>query len=255
MRWLEPRRLDELSDGDATELGKAIQQLRGMDGDPASVETVRGLVEAALTGGSAPEASTGGLPLAKLGAGLIALGVIAAVAFISYPAAERSTRVPSSPAAVAPRPKLPTRPAHQAQVAQAQEAKPVAHEAHRPAARADRPAPARGKQSNPRGSATQKRRTPQAELSLLRRAQVALDRRPDRSLKLLEEHARDYPEGLFQQEREILWMEAQLKLGNRAKVYPRAKRFMQHHPRSPHRRRVGALLESKVTAPRTDAPE
>jgi hypothetical protein len=85
--------------------------------------------------------------------------------------------------------------------------------------------------------------TPESELALLRASQGALDSHPAGALELAEQHARDYPHGLFAQEREVLAIEALLKLKRKAAAVDRAARFMQSFPDSPHARRVRALLE------------
>ena len=85
--------------------------------------------------------------------------------------------------------------------------------------------------------------SPEAELSLLQRSQLALDRAPASALVLAEQHARDYPQGVFAQEREMLAIEALLKLRDQRAAVVRAERFVQRFPDSAHVRRVRALLE------------
>jgi hypothetical protein len=85
--------------------------------------------------------------------------------------------------------------------------------------------------------------SPEAELALLDRAQRALERDPATALALSEQHARDYPHGLFAQEREVLAIEALLKLRQRAAAVTRAEDFVKHFADSPHARRVRALLD------------
>ena len=93
---------------------------------------------------------------------------------------------------------------------------------------------------------------PERELVLLQRSQSALDRDPGAALALAEEHARDYPRGVFAQEREILAIEALLKLRRRPEALARAELFLQRYAESPHSRRVRALLErSHGLAPAT----
>lgn len=87
------------------------------------------------------------------------------------------------------------------------------------------------------------RPAPESELALLQRSQAALDRDAAAALALAEEHARDYPNGLFTQEREILAIEALLKLRRRPTALARAEAFLERYPESPHSRRVRALLD------------
>jgi hypothetical protein len=84
---------------------------------------------------------------------------------------------------------------------------------------------------------------PEAELALLGRAQGLLDRDPDGALDVLGEHARAYERGVFIEEREVLALEAESKLGHKALARARAERFMAKFPRSAHARRVRTLLE------------
>jgi outer membrane protein assembly factor BamD (BamD/ComL family) len=84
---------------------------------------------------------------------------------------------------------------------------------------------------------------PEAELVLLGRAQALLDRNPDGALDVLGEHARDYARGVFSEEREVLALEAESKLGHKALARARAERFIEQFPRSAHARRVRTLLE------------
>jgi hypothetical protein len=83
---------------------------------------------------------------------------------------------------------------------------------------------------------------PEGELRILQRAQATLDRNAARSLELAESHARQYPRGVFLQEREILAIEALLKLSRKPAAYARADAFLAAHASSPHARRVRALL-------------
>jgi hypothetical protein len=84
---------------------------------------------------------------------------------------------------------------------------------------------------------------PEAELALLGRAQALLDRDPNGALDVLGEHARVYARGVFIEEREVLALEAESKLGHKALARARAERFMAKFPRSAHARRVRTLLE------------
>ncbi|MDD9933104.1 MAG: hypothetical protein OXT09_05850 [Myxococcales bacterium] len=91
---------------------------------------------------------------------------------------------------------------------------------------------------------------PETELELLRRAQRALGRSPSRALALARRHARDYPSGVFAQEREVVAIEAQLKLRRSGVALERAQRFVERFPHSPHLHRVQALVERGRFLPR-----
>jgi hypothetical protein len=94
----------------------------------------------------------------------------------------------------------------------------------------------------------------EAELALLQRAQATLDRDPSAALALAEQHARLYPRGMFTQEREILAIEALLKLRQRPVALARARTFVARFPESAHSRRVRALLDRSqpINSPASD---
>ncbi len=81
-----------------------------------------------------------------------------------------------------------------------------------------------------------------AELTLLDRAQDALARSPAQCLRLTAEHARRFPDGVLTQEREVLAIEALLRLGHRAEASTRAARFRSRFPGSAQLPHIDALL-------------
>lgn len=83
---------------------------------------------------------------------------------------------------------------------------------------------------------------PEAEAQLLHRAQDALSRAPAQALALGQEHARRFPRGLLVQEREVLAIDALLRLEHRAEAERRAEAFARAFPNSSHRRRIETLL-------------
>jgi len=84
---------------------------------------------------------------------------------------------------------------------------------------------------------------PEDELKMLRRAQDDLVDRPLRSLKGTEQHRRDYPSGVFAQEREMIAIEALFQLSRVNDGLNRAKRFLERYGDSTHAPRVRSLLE------------
>lgn len=95
----------------------------------------------------------------------------------------------------------------------------------------------------PPPQATEPHADAEAELKLLGRAQRALDFEPRSALALAEEHAEAYPRGVFVQEREMLAIQALLKLRERRAALARAEEFLNHYPTSPHARHLRPLLE------------
>jgi hypothetical protein len=92
------------------------------------------------------------------------------------------------------------------------------------------------------GVATTRHAAVPTEADLLRRAQEALRDAPARALALVEEHASLYRTGALAQERDVIGVEALIRLGRRDQARAAAQRFLDEHPDSPHRGHVEALL-------------
>lgn len=82
-----------------------------------------------------------------------------------------------------------------------------------------------------------------SESELIARAQEALARRPTQTLSLANQHRRAYREGVLAQERELLTIEALIRLGRRRQAQRRGEAFEARWPQSPHLRRIGRLLD------------
>jgi hypothetical protein len=82
----------------------------------------------------------------------------------------------------------------------------------------------------------------ETEAHLLERAQDALASNAAQALALTQEHAARFPSGVLGQEREVVAIQALLKLGRVDEAKARGAAFVEAHPRSAHRRRVEALL-------------
>jgi hypothetical protein len=81
------------------------------------------------------------------------------------------------------------------------------------------------------------------ELKLLARAQNALSSDPAFALELTSEHVRAFPSGALAQEREVIAINALLRLDQTAEASVRAATFHRRFPTSAHRRRVDVLFE------------
>jgi hypothetical protein len=81
-----------------------------------------------------------------------------------------------------------------------------------------------------------------AELTLLARARRALLGHPKRALDLAEEHALHYPQGTFEEEREVLAIESLLKLERVDQAEQRARLFEKRFPHSTHRAHLTQLV-------------
>lgn len=84
--------------------------------------------------------------------------------------------------------------------------------------------------------------SPAEELALLNRAQSLLGQNPAMALMLASDHQRRFRSGTLVQEREVIAIDALLRLGQRPAAEARAARFRQQFPASVHLRRVDVLL-------------
>jgi outer membrane protein assembly factor BamD (BamD/ComL family) len=76
----------------------------------------------------------------------------------------------------------------------------------------------------------------------LRDARLALNSDPARALALTEQHRREYPNGGFSQEREVIAITALARLGRTSEARSRADRFRSAHPTSPYIERVNRAV-------------
>jgi TolA-binding protein len=82
------------------------------------------------------------------------------------------------------------------------------------------------------------------ELALLARAQTALLNEPRSAAKHLNEHARNFPNGVFVQEREMLRIELAIAQHDDARATGLARAFAKHYPRSTYQQRITLLLSA-----------
>jgi hypothetical protein len=87
---------------------------------------------------------------------------------------------------------------------------------------------------------------PEDELSLLQRSRASLRGDAATALQLTEQHARDYPAGLFVQERELLAIQALLKQRRDAEASARAERFVAAYSTSAYAARVREMLHTSA---------
>lgn len=83
---------------------------------------------------------------------------------------------------------------------------------------------------------------PVAELALLEAAQSALATSPARALAIAQQHARRFPDGALAQEREVIVIDALVRLDRAPDAEARARRFDARWPSSAHRRRIDVIL-------------
>ena len=90
---------------------------------------------------------------------------------------------------------------------------------------------------------------PLAELKLLARARRVLPSRAEAALALSEEHAQLYPRGALAEEREVLAIEALLKLERVVEAERRAHAFLRAFPDSSQRPRLSLWLTQRADKP------
>ena len=82
----------------------------------------------------------------------------------------------------------------------------------------------------------------ESESAMLARAYEELRHgSPQRAVAVAAEHARAYPRGSYAQEREMIAIEALVKLGDRAAAGARAAAFRKAYPRSSHLPRLATI--------------
>jgi hypothetical protein len=110
--------------------------------------------------------------------------------------------------------------------------------------RGPRPAPGSALRSPTREKPLEKPETEGAgEFPLLRSAQQTLSTDPLRSLDQCAAHAMQFPSGVMAQEREMIAIEALLRLGRIQQANARASTFLRQFPGSAHATRLENLLQ------------
>jgi hypothetical protein len=262
---IEPRRLfDEEA---ASELGEALREARAQTG---TQEQLARLWHKLGANTAAPAEAPASAVTAVAGKGLVAvsllaLGLMGIGAFaitrekVHAPArssAGGESRSPMAPVhAASPSPSA--APAGVAATMADQEHAELSQQAGAAPAAGAPPPRARRRYSHARAVAVAPLVDPEAEIALLTGAEQALELSPRRTLALLGEHARRFPEGVLAQEREVLAVDAELALGRTAAAAQRARAFLARFPGSAHRHRLESLLASPPSAAsdhKTDAP-
>jgi len=236
-------------------LAAAVGAARDQWPAPAALERVRRGVATAVAGSTPSAGPTqarllrrstraawlrgGGLAL-LIGAGFGGVGVWRLGADSESTAARAQPAVPSAPVVAAAA--APAGPVLPPAVTVAQPLAPVlaGNETRRKIqrARAARPAAQATRESEAPAVALD----PETELALLRRALGALAAQPRESLELAAQHERDYAQGIFGQEREVIAIDALIALQRTTAAETRARRFLERYPRSAHAPRIRTLL-------------
>ncbi len=93
----------------------------------------------------------------------------------------------------------------------------------------------------------------EGEASFLRRAKVALATDPAQALRLTDEHPVRYPRGVLLQEREVIAIEALIRLGRASDARARAASFRSRYPMSAHHGHLDDQIERLLGGSTNDA--
>jgi hypothetical protein len=117
------------------------------------------------------------------------------------------------------------------------------------------PTPARGTPTRPRIAQVAPPSAPtietgaleaaESEASFLRRTRAALVADPALALRMTEEHASRYPRGVLLQERDVIAIDALVRLGRRDEARARATTFHARYPSSAHASHLAAIVEAE----------
>ena len=200
------------------------------------------------TGGGADGAGLGGAGTAAL-VGAAALAIAAVVAVWQWPSTEEPDARHGSPA---PAPEDDPAPARVISPPpdRAPPAEPVASQLPPTGAGAGDPGLVDDGASAPRSREPVRQPTPPAgrsdvhrELEQMVRIRALLDIDPARALALADEGRREFPDGLFAEEREAHAVLALDRLGRSAAATRRARRFLSRHPDSAFTERIRRIVE------------
>lgn len=222
----------------ASHLGAAL----GAVAAPALLKSAASGTQA-LSGGTASAAAGGAAttkPLAVLGAwvmgGLVVGSGLSGVAYsLTSAEAPAPKVVVAKPTAMVAAPTPVTAPERPTTAAT-----PSADASSHEAAPGKLPAPRAPQAERQNGAAAA-----ETELSLLKRAQANATTAPSEALALTKLHANRFPSGALSQEREVIAIDALVRLGRVAEAAQRAERFQANYPGSAHARRLSAQFEAK----------
>ena len=222
-------------------LARAMRAALADDPGPELLARLAVQVDAAVVDGRAPRLADAPSGAGSTAAWLAALGIAAAVAvlvaltFVDGKPQPASRAVPSPISSPPPTATPATSPAPQPQARA--ESEVIAE----PAVARPRPRQQKASPIEPPGAVRSA-----DELELLRRAQHALAGDAQGALRFVQEHERAYPDGVLEQERELLAIAALLSLHEQASALHRAQEFRRTFPHSIHLRRLERMLAQRA---------
>jgi hypothetical protein len=92
-------------------------------------------------------------------------------------------------------------------------------------------------------------RAGESEVAILEAAEDALSSNPVSALARADHHANRFPNGALAQEREVIAIDALMRLGRGGEARYRAENFYRAFPSSAHRQRIEALLTASGASP------
>ena len=220
------------------QLARMMQGVAVQIGRPELADAYRAHAQSVAAGVS-------GALIAKLGVATVVLGVAAAAVW--WPRADPSERTQVQSPARVPRTAAATQRADA--IEPSRERKPASTpaaeapaDANAAGARAEIPLPASPRTVARKGASVGG--DPAQELALLKQAQQVLRDDPRRALFFAERHRARFARGQLVQEREMLAVEALLRLGRTRDARRRAVAFEQRHPQSSHLPRLHDMVRA-----------
>jgi len=233
-RWLD--------DPDApSDIVSDLQQVTADPGPPIAMDAGLAAIKAklaaeAVAGGAAAATAKGGLSLKLIS---LVVGGVGLVAVGGYVAVRRDTEPrPAAEQQVAP-----------SEVFEPPEA-PGPEETEAVAVPTDRDEPVNwsGRAKRRRAATPADEDVLQREMALLARARAALEGRPRVALSLSDRGHRDFPQGVFYEEREATAIQALSALGREREARRRGETFLRRFPRGTFARRVRRTIGAEQTA-------
>lgn len=238
-------RLDELLQAARTDVATP-QQLQGL---ATGLESAVGLAPAAAGATKVATAASGGFTVAGKAAAVVALAAVFATGGYVWNQRHSDAPVVERVHVTPPQGEQPLEPQlEEPQVEHPRTPVPLEAlpEVTQPASQSKpkaASAPAEPEQKAEPKKAVVSMATRAADLMLLRQARSALASNPSRALELTAEHARLYPNSELRQERDVIRIEALVKLGRSSEARQRADNFSARFPGSAHSSKVKALRD------------
>lgn len=233
----EPTRLRDAQDPELRELMRYTKAEGRLT--PAEVEALTSRVLAELAVGASLPSATATVPARfALAAKVAATGALAAGLTVAALVLQRTP----SPRTTAPQKTPPAAKASAVDPPRVPDPPPPTAATTPDPPRAEPPKP-RSVRRQPAPPLTPETQPPRiGEIELLKRVRQRLPGDPRGALEVLAQHERDYPAGIFAEEREVLAIEALWRTGHTEPARQRLQMLRARYPKSVYRERLEALL-------------